>query len=44
MLMKGMCKMKFYRINDQIVINSEIGEEIIPNTTDGAYEKHVRGI
>ncbi len=33
--------MKFYKVNDQIVINSEIGEEITPNTTDGAYEKHV---
>ncbi len=33
--------MKFYKVNDQIVINSEIGEEIIPNTTDGSYEKHV---
>lgn len=33
--------MKFYKMNDQIVINFEIGEEIIPNTTDGAYEKHV---
>ena len=33
--------MKFYKVNDQIVINSGIGEEITPNTTDGAYEKHV---
>lgn len=33
--------MKFYKVNDQIVINAEIGEEITPNTTDGAYEKHV---
>ncbi len=33
--------MKFYKVNGEIVINSEIGEEITPNTTDGAYEKHV---
>ncbi len=33
--------MKFYKVNGQIVINSEVGEEITPNTTDGAYEKHV---
>ena len=36
--------MKFYRINDQVVISSDPrpdGEELIANTTDGAYEKHV---
>ena len=33
--------MKFYKVNGKIVINAEIGEEITPNTTDGAYEKHV---
>lgn len=33
--------MKFYKVNDQIVVNSPIGEEIIPNTVDAAYEKHV---
>lgn len=33
--------MKFYKDNDQIVINDPIGEEIIPNTVDAAYEKHV---
>ena len=33
--------MKFYKVNDQIVIDSQIGEEVTPNTTDGAYEKHV---
>ena len=30
--------MKFYKLNDQIVIGGSIGEEITPNTTDGAYE------
>lgn len=36
--------MKFYKINDQIVISDKAlpnGEEMIANTTDGAYEKHV---
>lgn len=33
--------MKFYKMNEGIVINDPTGEEIIPNTTDGAYEKHV---
>ncbi len=36
--------MKFYRIDDQIVISDKalsVGEEITANTTDGAYEKHV---
>ena len=33
--------MKFYKIGDKIVIDREQGEEITPNTTDGAYEKHV---
>jgi superoxide reductase len=33
--------MKFYRIEDQIVIGGDQGEEVVPNTTDGAYEKHV---
>lgn len=35
--------LKFYKTTDgQIVINdSTAGEEIIPNTTEGAYEKHV---
>ena len=33
--------MKFYRVNGQIVIGGSAGEEITPNTTDGAYEKHV---
>ena len=34
--------MKFYKKNDQIVINNPTaGEELIPNTVDAAYEKHV---
>ena len=36
--------MKFYKINDQIVISDKalsVGEELSANTTDGAYEKHV---
>ena len=34
--------MKFFKANDQIVISeAPIGEELIPNTTDGAYEKHI---
>ena len=36
--------MKFYRIEDQIIFSDKalpVGEEIIANTTDAAYEKHV---
>ena len=36
--------MKFYKIEDQIVISDKaliVGEELIANTTDGAFEKHV---
>ena len=34
--------MKFYTVNGQIVIADEaVGEELIPNTTDAAGEKHV---
>ena len=36
--------MKFYRINDQVIISNVTrsdGEELIANTTDGAHEKHV---
>ena len=36
--------MRFYKLNNQIVISeTELteGTELIPNTTDGAYEKHV---
>ena len=36
-----MGRMEVHKANSQIVINSEIGEEIKPNTTDGAYGKHV---
>ncbi len=38
--------MKFYKFADTIIISETplpagAGEEITPNTTDGAYEKHV---
>ena len=36
--------MKFYRIDDQIVISDKtlsVGTEVVANTTDGAHEKHV---
>lgn len=33
--------MKFYKLDGKIVVGGNEGEEIIPNTTDGAYEKHV---
>jgi superoxide reductase len=36
--------MKFYRIDDQIVISDKmlsVGKEVVANTTDGAHEKHV---
>lgn len=33
--------LKFYKVDDQIVIGGAEGEEIIPNTVDAAYEKHV---
>ncbi len=33
--------MKFYKLDGKIVIGGNEGEEIIPNITDGAYEKHV---
>ena len=33
--------MKFYKLDEKIVIGGNEGEEIIANTTDGAYEKHV---
>ena len=33
--------MKFYKLDGKIVIDGNEGEEIIANTTDGAYEKHV---
>jgi len=38
--------MKFFKLADKIIISEaslpeETGEELTPNTTDGAYEKHV---
>ena len=34
--------MYFYKVEGKIVIaDMPIGEPVIPNTTDGAYEKHV---
>lgn len=33
--------LKFYKVGDEIVINDPVGTEIIPNTVDAAYEKHV---
>ena len=36
--------MKFYKIDDQIVISDKslsVGEELVANTTDAAQEKHV---
>ncbi len=36
--------MKFYKLEDQIIISDKtltVGEELIANTTDGAFEKHV---
>ena len=37
--------MKFFETTDgQIVINDPVGTELIPNTVDAAYEKHVPAI
>ena len=34
--------MKFYKVDGKIVISDvPVGEAVAPNTTDGAYEKHV---
>lgn len=36
--------MRFYKIDDQIVLSDKtlsVGEEVVANTTDGAFEKHV---
>ncbi len=36
--------MKFYKLEEQVVISDKaltVGEELIPNTTDAAGEKHV---
>ena len=34
--------MKFYKVDGKVIISdTPVGEEIIPNTVDVAYEKHV---
>lgn len=36
--------LKFYTVDDEIIITNEeqsVGTELVANTTDGAYEKHV---
>ena len=34
--------MKFYKVDGKVVISEvPVGEEVMANTTDGAYEKHV---
>lgn len=36
--------MRFFKVEDQIVISDKaisVGEELVANTTDGAFEKHV---
>ena len=36
--------MKFYKIDDQIIISDKdlsVGEELVATTTDGAHEKHM---
>ena len=35
--------MKFYQVDGQVVLSEKelAGEEVVANTTDGAYEKHV---
>ena len=33
--------LKFYKLNNEIVINNPAGEEIIPNTVEAAFEKHI---
>lgn len=36
--------MKFYKVDGKVVISDvAMGEEVIANTTDGAYEKHEIG-
>ena len=40
----GAHSMKFYKIDDQIVISDKVlsvGTELVPNTVDAAFEKHV---
>ena len=42
MKQKGIVKvLKFYKLNNEIVVGGDQGEELTPNTTDGAHEKHV---
>ena len=38
-----MLHMKFYKVDDQILVAEglSVGEELVPNTTDAAGEKHV---
>ena len=37
--------MKFYKVDGRIVFSgTPIGEEVVPNTTDGAFEKHVPAV
>ncbi len=34
--------MKFYKVNGEIIVSDvPVGEEVIPNTVDAAFEKHV---
>ena len=33
--------LNFHKLNGQIIINGTEGEELIPNTVDAAFEKHV---
>ena len=33
--------LKFFKVGNEIIINEPVGTEIIPNTVDAAYEKHV---
>ena len=34
-------QVRFYQVDGKIIIGGHTGEEIIPNTTGGTYEKHV---
>ena len=33
--------MKFFKVGNEIIIDGNKGEEIVPNTVEAAYEKHV---
>lgn len=33
--------MKFYKVDGKVVIDAAKGELLVPNTTDGAHEKHL---